>query len=185
MSQNISSTRSQVTRQDRAVNDDTWIAGFLQHAPMATIATVQSDQPFLSTMLFVLDETKRAIYFHTAQRGRLWENLKRSPRACLTATQMGRLLPAKTAFNFSVEYQSVVVFGDAHLVNDPVDAERALQMILDKYFAHLQPGRDYRSITASELALTAVFRLDIEEWSGKRKAVDPDFPGAFTWDERP
>lgn len=183
MSQNITPKRSDVTRQDRAVNDDSWIAAFLRRVPMATIATVQGDQPFQVTLLFVLDEPNHTIYFHHARHGRLWENLQQSPRVCLTAAEMGRLLPAEIAFNFSVEYQSVVVFGDAHLVDDSVEAERDLQMLLDRYFTHLQPGRDYRPIIPAELALTAVYKLDIEEWSGKRKAVAPDFPGAFSWGE--
>jgi nitroimidazol reductase NimA-like FMN-containing flavoprotein (pyridoxamine 5'-phosphate oxidase superfamily) len=98
---------------------------------------------------------------------------------------MGRLLPADTAMNFSNEYQSVVVFGCARLLEDPREAERALQLLLDRYFPHLHPGQDYRPITESELNATAVFCLDIEEWSGKRKTVGKDFPGSFLWGEGP
>ena len=184
MSQTSLSKRSNVTRQDRSIDDDAWITAFLQQAPMATIATTLGEQPFLSTLLFALDEPHHAIYFHTARRGRVWENLRQKAPICLTATEMGRLLPADTALNFSVEYQSVVVFGDAYQVDDPIESRNALQMILDKYFAHLQSGRDYRPITDEELSKTAVYRLDIEEWSGKRKAVQADYPGAFTWTTR-
>jgi nitroimidazol reductase NimA-like FMN-containing flavoprotein (pyridoxamine 5'-phosphate oxidase superfamily) len=176
------------THPDRAITDDAWITAFLNRAGMATIATAQGEQPFLSTLLFACDEPAHAIYFHTARRGRVWENLYASesanPRVCLTAAEMGRLLPADTALNFSVEYQSVVVFGSAHLVEDPAEAERALQRILDKYFPHLHPGRDYRAITPEELRATAVYRLDIEEWSAKRKSVGEDFPGSFLWGEK-
>lgn len=45
--------------------------------------------------------------------------------------------------------------------------------------AHLKPGEDCRPITGDELALTTVYRIDIESWSGKRRQVEPDFPGAF------
>jgi len=179
-----SQLRSQViTHPDRAIYADSWIAEFLQTAGMATITTAQDGQPYASTLLFAFDESAKAIYFHTARRGRVWENLHANPRVCFTAAEMGRLLPADTALNFSVEYQSVVVFGNASLIEDPLEAERALQVILDRYFPHLHPGHDYRPITESELNVTAVFRLDIEEWSGKRKAVGADFPGAFLWGE--
>ncbi len=94
---------------------------------------------------------------------------------------MGRLLPAATALNFSVEYQSVVAFGPTYRIEDAQEAEYALQLMLDKYFAHLHSGVDYRPITEGELSATAVYRLDIEEWSGKQKAVAEDFPGAFDW----
>ena len=52
-------------------------------------------------------------------------------------------------------------------------------MLLDKYAPHLRPDRDYRAITPEELKRTSVFRIDIEEWSGKLKIVEDDFPGAF------
>jgi len=177
-------SRSRITRQDRAIYDDAWIVDFLAQVGMGTLATALGEQPYQSTLLFVYDPTRRAIYLHTARRGRVWENMHSNPRACFTAAEMGRLLPAATALNFSVEYRSVVVFGTLHLVDDPVEAEYGLQILLDKYFPHLHPSSDYRPITAGELDATAVYRLDVEEWSGKRKAVDKDFPGAFFWGEK-
>jgi len=52
-------------------------------------------------------------------------------------------------------------------------------MLLKKYFAHLEYGKDYRSIQPDELARTGVYQIQIDEWSGKRKQVEEDFPGAF------
>ncbi|MBE0697018.1 MAG: pyridoxamine 5'-phosphate oxidase family protein [Anaerolineaceae bacterium] len=171
--------RSNVTRHDREVQDESWIVELLQRVPMGTLATASGEQPYQSTLLFIYDPNRRAIYLHTARRGRVWENLRANPRSCFTIAEMGRLLPAETALNFSVEYNSVVIFGNAVLVDDPTEAECALQLILDRYFPHLHSGQDYRPITASERDVTAVYRLEIEEWSGKRKAVPEDFPGAF------
>lgn len=173
--------RSRVTRQDRAIYDEEWITALLNRAGMGTLATVKDGQPFLVTLLFVYDHARRALYIHKGKRGRAQENMRENQRVCFTVAEMGRLLPAATALNFSVEYQSVVVFGNAVPVDDPVEAEQSLQALLDKYFSHLKPGVDYRPITPAELDVTAVYRIDVEEWSGKRKAVDADFPGAFTW----
>ena len=58
---------------------------------------------------------------------------------------------------------------------------RALQMLLDRYFPQYRPERDYRPIQREELARTAVYRIEIQSWSGKRKQVADDFPGAFTY----
>ena len=92
---------------------------------------------------------------------------------------MGRLLPADEALEMSVEFNSVVVFGKAQVVKEPEEARRILQMLLDKYFSHLRPGQDYRPIQPQELKRTAVYRIQIEAWTGKRKQVEADFPGAF------
>jgi nitroimidazol reductase NimA-like FMN-containing flavoprotein (pyridoxamine 5'-phosphate oxidase superfamily) len=95
--------------------------------------------------------------------------------------EMGRLLPAATAMEMSVEYASVIVFGRAHIVTDQAEARRGLQLLLDKYFAHLRPGSHYRPMTDEEIARTTVYRIDIDAWSAKRKQVAEDFPGAFTY----
>ncbi len=74
----------------------------------------------------------------------------------------------------------VVAFGRGRVVEDREEARTALQMLLDKYAPHLRPGVHYRPSTDEELRRTAVYRIDIETWSGKQKEVAEDFPGAFT-----
>ena len=179
---------SKVTRQDREMTDPTWIADFLHRAPNGTLATaamMEDGQPqaFTNTLLFVYHPALHAIYLHTGRRGRMFAHAGPDQRACFTTFEMGRLLPADTALNFSVEYASVVAFGRLQVVTDPAEAETALQILLDKYFPHLQAGADYRPITAGEREATAVYRLEISEWSAKRKQVAEDFPGAFRYGE--
>jgi uncharacterized protein len=176
--------RAEVKRHDRAVDDDAWIGALLARAPMACLASAHDGQPFINSNLFVYDAAHHVIYMHTARYGRTratiddgWE------RVCLSVSEMGRLLPADTALEFSVEYVGVAVFGRARVVDDAAEAKRALQLLLDKYFPHLRPGEHYRASTDAELARTAVYRITIEEWSGKRKAVAADFPGAFFYGE--
>ncbi len=176
---------SEVRRADRAVDDDAWIAEMLRTAPFAALATVADGQPFINNNLFAFDEAARAIYMHTAALGRTRSNVEGDERCCFSVSRMGRLLPHETALGMSVEYASVVVFGRARVVDDAAERERALQLLLDKYFAHLRPGVDYRAITPQELAITTVYRIDIDEWSGKRKQVEPEFPGAFMFGARP
>ncbi len=178
-------TYSDVRRADRAVEDDAWIAEMLRTAPFAALATVSDGQPFINNNLFAFHEAARAIYMHTAALGRTRSNVEADERCCFSVSQMGRLLPHETALGMSVEYASVVVFGRASVIEDEGERERALLLLLDKYFAHLRPGVDYRAITPQELAITTVYRIDIDEWSGKRKQVELEFPGAFPFGEQP
>jgi hypothetical protein len=82
-----------------------------------------------------------------------------------------------------VEYAGVAVFGAITQLTDNAEKEHGLQLLLDKYFPHMRPGRDYRPITPDELKRTAVYRLNIEQWSGKQKKVEADFPGAFYYED--
>jgi nitroimidazol reductase NimA-like FMN-containing flavoprotein (pyridoxamine 5'-phosphate oxidase superfamily) len=171
-----------VRRRDRAIDDDAWIRALLRRAPMGVLATVgHGCRPFLNSNLFVYDEAQHVIYMHTARLGRTRSNVDHHEFVCFSATEMGRLLPADTALEFSVEYSGAVVFGRATIVSNEDEATRALQLLLDKYAPHLQPGRDYRPPIHEEITRTSVYRIDIDEWSGKRKAVADDFPGAFVY----
>lgn len=176
---------AEVRRSDRAVEDTAWIEDFLRRAPVGMLATVHEGQPFINSNLFVYDAAAHAIYMHTARVGRTRANVELEERVCFSISDMGRLLPAPEALEFSVEYSGVVVFGRARVIGDTVEAKHALQLLLDKYFPHLKPDVDYRSTTDDELARTAVYKIEIDEWSGKRKKVDGDFPGAFYYGEQP
>lgn len=170
---------NEVRRQDRQITDEAWIRTFLHQAPFGALATLHDGQPFINSNLFVYDEPNHVIYMHTARVGRTRTNIDVDERVCFSISEMGRLLPAEEALEFSVEYKGVTIFGAATVVTNPAEQERALQMLLDKYFPHLRPGEDYRPITPQELKRTSVYRIDIEQWSGKQKQVDADFPGAF------
>ncbi len=168
-----------VRRSDRAVSDDDWIKSLLHRAPVGYLATVQGSQPFINSNLFVYDGAQHTIYMHTARVGRTQANVAAHESVCFTVSEMGRLLPADEALEFSVEYAGVVVFGTAVIVQDHEEAAHGLQILLDKYAPHLKPGQDYRPIMPEEIKRTAVYRIHIDSWSGKKKEVAPDFPGAF------
>lgn len=168
-----------VRRADRAVEDQDWIAGFLNQAAIGYLATVHDGQPFINSNLFVYDAENHCIFMHTARVGRTQANVTEQERVCFTTSEMGRLLPAPEALEFSVEYSGVVVFGRAQILQEREEQRRGLQMLMDKYFPHLKPGKDYRPIVDEELVRTTVYRIDIDSWSGKRKRVEDDFPGAF------
>jgi hypothetical protein len=171
--------RSSLRRQDRG-KDDAWIRAFLHAAPWGFLASVgDGGQPFLNSNLFVYDAARHCVYLHTARTGRTRENLEAGDRVAFGVAVMGRLLPAAEALEFSVEYAGVTVFGRGRVVEDPDEATGALRALLEKYAPHLRYGEEYRRVTGSELRRTAVYRVDIETWSGKQKEVARDFPGAF------
>lgn len=175
---------NQVRRSDRAVHEETWMQHFLQQAAAATLATVHEGQPFLNTNLFVYDAEQHCVYIHTARVGRTRANVEQDPRAAFTVMEMGRLLPADEALEFSVEYAGITLFGTVRVIEDDAEATRALQMMLDKYSPHLRPEHDYRPPMPEELLRTTVMRLDIAEWSGKKKEVG-EFAAAHRYPDAP
>jgi nitroimidazol reductase NimA-like FMN-containing flavoprotein (pyridoxamine 5'-phosphate oxidase superfamily) len=150
------------------VADEAWIRSFLEAAVNCTVASESGGQPFATPLIFAYDARSHCIYFHTGRAGRLFSNVAQNPRICLNAFTMGKLLPSGRASGFDVEYESVTAFGEVRVLEDEEEATRGLRLLLEKYFSELQCGEGYEPIKPEGLARTAVYRLDIDSWSGKR-----------------
>jgi len=161
--------RTRIRRTDRAIGDDGEIAKLLHRAQLGFVATSLDGQPFLNSNIFWFDEAQNRIYFHTASDGQTRTNIEANPKVCFGIAELGDLIPADTAMEFSTEYVGATAFGQARVVEDVDEAEHGLYGLLRKYFPDLRSGKDYRAITTEELTRTSVFAIEIEAWSGKQK----------------
>lgn len=113
---------------------------------------------------YVLDEKKRAIYFHgTAAGGQKIDNIMANPAVCFTVVMNTEVLPAQ----FSTKYYSANVFGTAKVVEGEEEKRDALLQIVLKYAPDFQEeGKTYidRAIRA-----VMVVRIDVEQITGKGK----------------
>jgi nitroimidazol reductase NimA-like FMN-containing flavoprotein (pyridoxamine 5'-phosphate oxidase superfamily) len=165
----MSDERTRLRRHDRAMPSDREIEALLHKAQVGFIATSVSDQPYINPNLFWFDAAARRVYFHTATEGRTLSNIERNSQVCFCVAEMGKLLPADTAIEFSTEYASVIIFGETRVVKRYDEKRFGLQGLLDKYFPDLHAGEDYHPITSDELDETAVYTIEIDAWSGKQK----------------
>ncbi len=174
---------TKIRRSKKAINDEGWIKTFLHKAPVGMLATVYQDQPFLSAKLFVYDEARHVIWLHSANEGRVMENILLNPKVCFSAYKMGRLLPAPQARSFGVEYESVVVFGLVDIVRESNEIIAVLLQFMQKYSPQFEPGRDYPLIQENELGGLAIYRIEIQGWSAKSAQGDMDHPGAYFYED--
>jgi nitroimidazol reductase NimA-like FMN-containing flavoprotein (pyridoxamine 5'-phosphate oxidase superfamily) len=160
---------TKIRRKDRSITDDAWITAFLQQADYGVFATCRNGQPFTVARNFAYDPQQHVIYFHGARKGRTFESVGDGTPVNLNVSEMGEWIVAERAMNFGVKYKSVVVFGNLTVVDDIEEAKQGLQLLMDKHFPELRPDVDYEAATDDDLKVTAVFRVDIESWSGKEK----------------
>jgi hypothetical protein len=99
---------------------------------------------------------------------------------CVAVTHLDGLVLARSGFHHSINYRSVMAFGKARKVEDPVEKERELNRFIDR----LYPGRNatMRGIEAQELKATTLLAMEIEEASAKirtgpPKDDEPDYAG--------
>lgn len=166
---------TRVRRKDRALDDEEWIDRFLEMGAIGHFAVSWQGAPLLHSNLYWFDGER--IYWHGAPVGKLRAVLDAGvPQLCFTVTEQGRVLPASTPFDFSTEYASVVIYGTVQVVADAEEKRHALEGIMGKYAPHLKPGIDYTPMPESDLALTSVYRLDIEQRVGKHNVKPANYP---------
>jgi len=174
-------TPTQYQRLPEHTRDEAWIRAFLHRAEIGHLAHSREGQPFVTPTNFWFDEAGHRIIFHSNISGRLRDNLGQNPRVCLEACEVGRFLPANTALEFSTQYRSVMVFGRVEILKNDEERRRVLYALIHKYFPKMTPGKEFRPITDQELAMTTVYALVIEAWSGKENWAEqsehsPDWP---------
>jgi len=110
------------------------------------------------------------LYFHGATSNRMINALINGQTASVAVTQLDALVLARSAFHHSANYHSVVLFGNARLVEDSEKME-ALKAISDQ----ILPGRweECRTPNAKELKITKVVEFTIDQASAKIRAGPP------------
>jgi nitroimidazol reductase NimA-like FMN-containing flavoprotein (pyridoxamine 5'-phosphate oxidase superfamily) len=167
-------------RPDRGHHERATINSILDEAIYCQIGFVVDDQPYVIPTAFGRDGS--TVYIHGAAASRMLGSLADGVSICLTATILGGLVLARTAFHHSINYRSVMLLGVAHEVYGG-EKLRGLRTITE----HVVPGRwaDVRKPTEGELKATSVLKLPVEEGSAKIRrgppiddATDLDMP---TW----
>jgi len=111
------------------------------------------------------------LYVHGSQASRMLRTLKTGVDACVTVTLVDGLVLARSAFHHSINYRSVVIFGQAKLVDDAQEKVAALVAFSE----HVIRGRwdDVREPTEQELKATTVLSLELAEVSAKVRTGPP------------
>lgn len=105
----------------------------------------------------------RAVYFHSAMEGRKVECLRRSPRVCLACVGNTQVPPGK----FTTLFESAVLFGTAEEVTEDDEKIHALQLLCQRHTPENMEA--FPRAIAKSLGRTGVWRINVEEISGKAK----------------
>jgi nitroimidazol reductase NimA-like FMN-containing flavoprotein (pyridoxamine 5'-phosphate oxidase superfamily) len=155
-------------RRAEHAQSEAWARDFLARAQIGHVSTRWADQPFITPTTFWYDPARDTIFFHSNIVGRVRANAEAFEQVCFEASEFGRLLPANVALEFSIQYQSVIVFGRARVLDDLDAKRRVLSGLIAKYFPTMAAGREYRPITDGELKRTSVYAIAIDSLSGKK-----------------
>jgi len=155
-------------RPDRGAYDRATIDAILDATQLAHVGYVHEGQPFVTPTLQWREGDR--VYFHGSAASRMIETTD-GLDVCLTVTLMDGIVLARSAFNHSINYRSVMLLGRAEMVTDVAEKEARLKAFVEGMF----PGRwdGLRPITAKELKATSVLSIPIDEASAKVRAGGP------------
>jgi hypothetical protein len=158
-----------VREPQRAVYDRNAVNQILDEALLCHVGFVADGQPFVIPTSY--GRNGDMLYIHGSAASRMLRTLDQGVPVCITVTLLDGLVLARSVFNHSMNYRSVVILGMATLVDDPAEKLAALRTLSE----HILPQRwdDSRQPNEKELKATSVLRLPITEFSAKVRVGPP------------
>lgn len=155
---------------DRAAYDRETINAILDQGYICHLGIIEAGAPIVIPTLYARDG--ESVLFHGSSASRTLRNAKTEGiKVCLTVTLVDGFVLARSGFHHSMNYRSVVVFGEAQPITGHDKKTRALDHIFDV----LAPGRRaaMRPMTRNEVRGTIVLRLPLDEASAKIRDGGP------------
>lgn len=179
---------SEMRRKDREM-DKAFSYSIIDKAEFGTLATINEDgSPYCVPVSMARNEDK--IYIHGTSQSTKIDNIERNPKVCMSFVGDVKALPPspreefekdlqdpaafrKIASNkFTTEYESAVIFGTAHIIENTEEKILGLKLLSEKYSPENMPYFD--AAIENSLKVTCVLRIDIEKITGKRNKFDKD-----------
>jgi hypothetical protein len=150
---------------DRASIDAVLDRGLVGH-----VAFVDGHQPYCIPMLYT--RVGDRVYIHGSTASRAMRTLAGGAAACVTVTIVRGLVLARSAFEHSANYESIVALGRFQPVEDAAERLAAFEAFTEK----LLPGRwnEVRGPSRKELKATTILAMTIDEASAKVRSGPPD-----------
>jgi nitroimidazol reductase NimA-like FMN-containing flavoprotein (pyridoxamine 5'-phosphate oxidase superfamily) len=163
--------RTRVVREpQRGSYDRETIHKILDEGFICHVGFTADGQPYVIPTMFA--RVGSAIYFHGSAASRMLRGVSGGIPVCVTVTLADGLVLARSVFNHSMNYRSVVALGKAQPVDAPNEKLDALRAFTEK----IVPGRwkEARQPNEKELKATSILRLPLTEVSAKVRVGPPE-----------
>ncbi len=152
----------------RAHYDAQTIHAILDAQPFCTVGYTFDGAPYVTPTMQWREGNH--IYWHGSSASRMLEACE-GAQVCVNVTMYDGMVMARSAFNHSVNYRSVMAFGRAFKITDAAEKEQKMKTFVDL----LYPGRwdILRPMTKQEFKATMILGLELSEVSAKVRSGGP------------
>ena len=159
---------TELRRKDRAMKTSREMELLLERMVVGRLGVTTKDGPHVVPVNYLFFEGN--IYFHSALSGRKVESLQTDARVCFLVDEVGPQVLWERGCGISQIYKSVICFGKAEFVEDPIEKRAILERMVQKYVPSSYPVRQMKD---QNVEMTAVVRIVIESMSGKAHEPSP------------
>jgi uncharacterized protein len=166
----VPTQRTTVKRHpERGAYDRATIDSILDEALICHLGFVVDGRPFVIPTIHARDGD--TLYIHGSPGSRMLRTAKAGVDICVTVTLLDGLVLARSVYNHSMNYRSVVVLGRAVEVTVQDEKLRAMQRVVE----HVVPGRweEARRPNEGEIKGTTILALPLDEASAKIRSGPP------------
>lgn len=140
---------------------------YLNEAFYGRLATAFNNQPYIVPVNYVFHQNH--LYIHSSLQGRKLMNIQLNPRVCFEVSEPVKFLSGEKPCQFGVRYWSVLVFGQAKILEDENCKLRVLELLTKKY-----AGKSIlKPMNPVDVQKVAVIEIVIDSITGKAN-VDPE-----------
>jgi nitroimidazol reductase NimA-like FMN-containing flavoprotein (pyridoxamine 5'-phosphate oxidase superfamily) len=154
-------------RKDREIENFDEKIEIIGECKVCRLGLSENDQPYIVPLNYgyTLQNNTLTLYFHSANEGKKLTILQKNNKACFEIDCGHKLTEGEKACNYGYSYKSIVGFGRIVIITDKDEKINGLNHLMRH-----QTGKDIRyNFTDNELANVTVYKLAVEEFTGKQR----------------
>ena len=148
-------------RKDKEITDRMEIESVLSQARICRIGFSQNNKPYIVPMNFGYKDGY--LFFHCAQEGMKIDIIKQNNNVCFEVDINHEITDTGIPCDWSTRYSSVIGFGKALLVKDPIEKKLALNVIVN----HYSPKAKFK-YSEEALNKVGIIKIEITSMTGKK-----------------
>lgn len=154
-------------RKDREVTQIDEKLAMLKKYKIMQVAMVEGAKPYIVSLNYgyTFENQKLTLFFHCAKAGRKIDILNANNNVCFTLSGEYELVTGDIACDYGYGFESIVGFGKALPVEENSEKIAALNCIM----AQQTEGEQEFTYSENHLKATAVYKIEVEEFSAKKR----------------
>jgi nitroimidazol reductase NimA-like FMN-containing flavoprotein (pyridoxamine 5'-phosphate oxidase superfamily) len=158
-------------RKDKEISDIDEKLKIIEKNKICRLGLSENDYPYIVPLNygFSYDDGKLTLYFHGATEGKKMDIIKKNNNVCFEIDCDTELIKGEAPCNYGYEFKSIIGFGKIIILEAKDEKINGLNYLMKQ-----QTRKDIKyDFNENELKNVSVFKMTVEEFTGKQKTVTP------------